>query len=199
MRNRPTPTSIIVGASLLAMSLAACGSTEEAVDDATGTASSVVEEVDAGEEMSDAGDEMTDLSEQLTAADLEAAIGDADVSTLFTVLGIAGFDDVADADAFTLFAPNDSAFAALDQELLTELLADPDRLRDILQDHLLDEVVMAGDLPSEGTVTANGGLELQFDLSGDQPTVNGIPILRTDVTVGDRGVVHVIDGLLLEE
>ncbi len=58
---------------------------------------------------------------------------------------------------------------------------------------------MASDLTDGATVTSNGGLELTFDLSGDQPTVNGIPIVRTDVSVDDRGVVHVIDGLLLDE
>ena len=200
---RPSTRLLIapfVGLAALA-TLAACGDTNDVendlgatVDDAEATAESLVDEAD------EAGvneDEVTGAAEG-TADDLRAAIGDDDLATLFQALDAAGFDDIAEAERFTFFAPNDGAFAALDADVLAGLLADPDALRGVLRDHLLDEIVLAADLPADGTVTTTGGLELTFDLSGDQPTVNGVPIVRTDVTVDDRGVVHVIDGVLLE-
>jgi len=188
-----------VGVALALSLFTACGDAEEAADEAETTASSVLEdgEVSTGE-AGEAIDEVTEIVEGTSIADLQAAVGDDELATLFTAFEVAGFDDIAEAENFTLFAPNDGAFAAIDGDLLADLLSDPDGLRDILRDHLLDTQVFAADIPADGTVTTTGGLELTFDLTGDQPTVNGIPIVRTDVSVDDRGVIHVIDGLLLE-
>lgn len=200
--HRPSPRLLATAALALApvAVLAGCGDSDDdldaAVDEASATASSVIEE--GADEGTITEDEVTEAA-QTSAEQLEAAVGDDELATLFQALDAAGFDDIAEAERFTFFAPDDGAFAAIDTELLSDLLADPDALRDILRDHLLDDLVMAADLSDGATVTATGGLELTFDLSGDQPTVNGIPIVRTDVTVDDRGVVHVIDGLLLEE
>lgn len=179
--------------------LAGCGSSDEALTDAESSASSVLDDGAISNQEADvAVDAATDAAEGTSIEDLRTAVGDDELVTLFTALEVAGFDDIAEAENFTFFAPNDGAFAAIDTELLGELLADPEQLRDILQDHLVDAQIFAADIPADGTVTTTGGLELIFDLSGDQPTVNGIPIERTDVTVDDRGVIHVIDGLLLE-
>jgi len=188
-----------VGIALALALLAACGDAEEATDEAETTASSVLEDGEvSNDEADEAVDEVTETVEGTSIADLQAAVGDDELATLFTAFEVAGFDDIAEAENFTFFAPNDGAFAAIDGDLLADLLSDPDGLRDILQDHLLDTQVFAADIPADGTVTTTGGLELTFDLTGDQPTVNGIPIVRTDVSVDDRGVIHVIDGLLLE-
>lgn len=197
---KPNNTIITVaGATLSLALLAGCGASDEALDDVETSVSSVVEDGDITEgELDEAADEAAAEADDISIADLEAAVGDEELATLFTALEVAGFDDIAEAESFTFFAPNDGAFAAIDADLLAELLADPDKLRDILQDHLLDTTVFAADIPADGSVTTTGGLELTFDLTGDQPTVNGIPIVRTDVSVDDRGVIHVIDGLLLE-
>ncbi len=201
-RPRSRRLTIATLAPLAAMAaLSGCGDAgdddvDAAVDQAEATASSVIEE--GAVDTDGAEDELPNVAES-SADQLRDAVGDDDLATLFQVLDAAGFDDIAEAERFTFFAPNDGAFAAIDADLLAELLADPEGLRDILQDHLLDDIVVASDLTDGATVTSNGGLELTFDLSGDQPTVNGIPIVRTDVSVDDRGVVHVIDGLLLDE
>ena len=197
MIQRPAPRLLAAAAAVSLGLLAGCGDSDDALDDAEATAESVVDDGAASEE--ELTEEATDLVEGTSVDDLRAAIDDDDIATLFEVLDVAGFDDIAEAESFTFFAPDDGAFAAIDADLLAELLADPDALREVLRDHLLDQTVLAADLPADGTVTTTGGLELSFDLSGDEATVNGIPIVRTDVTVDDRGVVHVIDGLLLEE
>lgn len=198
--HQPIPRLLTIAA-IAIVALTGCGDTgdddvDAAVDDAEVTVSSLVE--DGTDELDTTEDELAGVAGS-SAEQLRDAVGDDELATLFQALDAAGFDDIAEAERFTFFAPNDGAFAAIDTELLTELLADPEGLRDVLRDHLLDDIVMAGDLTDGASVTSNGGLELTFDLSDDQPTVNGIPIVRTDVSIDDRGVVHVIDGLLLEE
>lgn len=125
-----------------------------------------------------------------------AEVDDPDLSSLTSAMDLAAFSDLEAADAFTFFAPNNRAFAALDPDDLADLLADPDALAAVLRGHLVDRTVMAADIPD--STTSVGGLQLDFDSSGDALTVNGITIVRTDVTV-DGGVVHVIDGVLLAD
>lgn len=193
MRHRPI-TSIASAVSLAAvLTLSACGSSDDEAGDDVTTTEAATDDATNGEIEPEEVLEDAELSYEAIAD----ALDDPTVSTLFVALDAAGFDDLADAEAFTFFAPNDGASDAVDTELLGELLADPDRLQGILRNHVLDSVVMSSELPTDGSVTTTGGLELTFDTSGDTPTVNGIEIVRTDVTV-DGGVIHVIDGLLLE-
>ncbi len=182
----PSFRSLVVPLIGLSLVLAACGSDDDTSLEETAT--SIAEEADAAAE---------DVEDAVESGDLQTQLGEDDLATLFSAMDAAGFDDIAQAEAFTFFAPNDSAFSQIDADTLADLLADPEQLREVLRDHLLDEVVEAGELSDGATVTSTGGLELTFDLSGDTPTVNGIEIVRTDLMV-DGGVVHVIDGVLLE-
>lgn len=199
---RPSTRLLTVAAMVVLLAIvSACGDTDD-LDEEVGTAAeeaeSLADELEDGtvtDELSE--DEVAETVESSADA-LREAVGDDELTLLFEALDLVGFDDIAEAERFTFFAPNDGAFAAVDGDLLAELLADSDALTGLLRNHLLDDVVLAADIPADGTVTTTGGLELTFDLSGDRPTVNGIAIVRTDVMVDDRGVVHVIDGLLLE-
>lgn len=199
MPTRTNPRMLAAGAALALGLLAGCGDSDDALDEAETTAESVLDDgAVSDEETDEVVEDATEVAEATSISDLQSAVGDEELDTLFNVLDVAGFDDIAEAERFTFFAPNDGAFSAVDADLLAELLADPDALRDILQDHLVEDIVFAVDIPTDGTVSTTGGLELTFDLSGEQPTVNGIPIVSTDYAVDDRGVIHVIDGLLLE-
>ncbi len=173
---------------VLALLAAACGSDGDALD---------VDTSDVSSEISDVLDGDTGVDEQASQAgrELEAQLGQADLSTLYSAMDLIGFDRLDPEETFTFFAPNDSAFAAVDADRLASLVAGPTQLGAILEDHLISETVMAGEL-TDGTITSEGGLELLIDLTGPVPTVNGIEIVETDLTVGN-GVVHVIDGVLL--
>ncbi len=174
----------------LALFLGACGSSSsdasEVIDDATNEVSEQVAEADTEE-----------ISDEVSAAgqQLQAQIEEADLSTLYTALDLVGFDEINTDQPFTFFAPNDSAFSSMSAEEMAELLADPDALRQVLSNHYLDTTVMAADLASTPSATSTGGLELDFDTTGETPTVNGIDIVRTDITA-QNGVIHIIDGVL---
>ncbi len=178
---RPVPRRIARLALLVPLVVAACGS--EAVDDAVAQAEQTVE--------SATGADVVTYGEAFAAE-----VDDPDLSSLTSAMDLAAFSDLDATDAFTFFAPNDPAFAALDPDDLADLLADPDALAGVLRAHLVDRTVMAADLPD--STTSVGGLQLEFDTTGDIPTVNGVSIVRTDVMV-DGGVVHVIDGVLLAD
>ncbi|MEZ5225924.1 MAG: fasciclin domain-containing protein [Acidimicrobiales bacterium] len=176
----------------LALLLAACGSDASDISSAVDDASSEVSDQIEGADTEALSDDVSNAGQQL-----QSQIQEADLSTLYTAMDLVGFDQISTAEAFTFFAPNDSAFSAMSADEMADLLADPDALRQVLEDHYLDTTVMAADLATTPSATSAGGLELVFDTSGDTPTVNGIEIVRSDITL-ENGVVHIIDGVLMD-
>jgi transforming growth factor-beta-induced protein len=96
------------------------------------------------------------------------------------------------AGPFTVFAPDDAAFAAASGVTAT-LTAD--ELRDVLLYHVVtgSAPVTSGDLTNGDVATALGPT-VTIDVAG--PTVNGAAITLADLH-GTNGVVHVIDTVLL--
>ena len=184
-QSRTRAVALTIG---LTLAVAACGSDAASLgDDAEGAASDVSEAV-----------ESSDVESAMQAgSDLQEQLGETDLSTLYSAMDLVGFDRLDTDEPFTFFAPNDSGFAALDADQLAALMADPASLGSILEDHLVTDTLMSGDLV-DGTIMSEGGLDLVIDTSGPVPTVNGIEIVKTDLTV-NNGVVHVIDGALLRE
>lgn len=98
---------------------------------------------------------------------------------------------------FTVFAPTDAAFAAVDAELLEALLADPTNLlADILLYHVAPITALAGELTDGQLVTTVNGEDVTITLDGGNVLVNGALVTVADL-VADNGVVHVIDAVLL--
>jgi transforming growth factor-beta-induced protein len=96
---------------------------------------------------------------------------------------------------YTVFAPTDDAFAALGEETINALLADPTgQLTDILTFHVVND-----------TLSVNQVLN---DADGWLPTLNGTPALVSGGTIdganivlfnirASNGVIHVIDSVML--
>lgn len=98
---------------------------------------------------------------------------------------------------FTVFAPTDDAFAALDPVLLEALLADPTNLlADILTYHVAPIAALSGDLSDGQMVTTVNGESVTITLDGGNVLVNGALVTLADLEA-DNGVVHVIDAVLL--
>ena len=132
---------------------------------------------------------------------IAAVAAAAEFNTLLTAATAAGLDGVlADCDAgpFTVFAPTDAAFAALDEELLAAALGDPDGLlTDILSYHIVPGYLQSGAVLAETELaTLLEGTSLAID--ADAVTVNGVAISGVD-NLACNGVVHVIDEVLLPD
>ena len=122
-----------------------------------------------------------------------AATSAGDFTNLLAALDEAGLTKTLKGDGpFTVFAPNDAAFAAT--TLPADLMSDPAALADLLNYHVVPGLYTAADLTDGMTLeTAQGG-QLVIDLS-DGAKVNGINISVPDV-MADNGVIHVIDAVL---
>ena len=102
---------------------------------------------------------------------------------------------LASPGPFTVFAPTDAAFAALGQDAINALLADPSgALTNILLQHVVNGVAEGRNI-FDGMLISNLAAEnIEIGTQGAL-TVNGINISVADI-FADNGVVHVIDAVI---
>jgi transforming growth factor-beta-induced protein len=101
---------------------------------------------------------------------------------------------------FTVFAPNDAAFAALSQATLDKIMGDPAIVRDVVYFHITPGKYMAKDLPELKECktmcpTANAGI-MTFTKMGEKYMVNNATIVQPDM-VATNGVAQGIDAVML--
>ena len=115
---------------------------------------------------------------------IEAA-GEAGFSTLLKALEAGALTEFLGGDGpFTLLAPTDEAFAALAPELLNRLLADEERLNNLLRYHVLQGRYTASDLTGLDTVTTLEGSDLQVE-TDDGVRLDEATVVRL-TSSGDR-------------
>ncbi len=128
---------------------------------------------------------------------VDEASGRGELSTLVTAVSAAGLVDTLESEGpFTVFAPNNEAFAALPPGTLAALLADPKALGNILTYHVVSGDLKAADVLSSDTLKTVQGGSLKITNGEDGPRVNGAKILKTDIDASN-GTIHIIDGVLL--
>jgi transforming growth factor-beta-induced protein len=123
------------------------------------------------------------------------------LTTLTSAVQAAGLVDTLNGEGpFTVFAPNNEAFAAIPPADLDDILADPVWLTEILLYHVVPgESLSAADLAAAGSVVTAQGDELTITTEPDGSlSINGGAAMLTcsDITT-ENATVHVIDAVLL--
>jgi len=144
---------------------------------------------------------------------VEAAVSNKDFSTLVTTLKAADLVGALSGEGpFTVFAPNNDAFAKIDSETLGNLLKPENvkALTNILTYHVVSGKLMASDVASalksgygKAKLTALNGQTLtarskdgKIFLEDTQGNMS--QIIATDVA-GSNGVIHVISSVVMPE
>ncbi|ACC82565.1 fasciclin domain-containing protein [Nostoc sp. UCD121] len=96
---------------------------------------------------------------------------------------------------FTVFAPNDDAFAKLPPGTIQTLLQNIPQLTRILKYHVVPGKLLKADLAELGTVNSVEGSPIKIH-SLDGFEVKNATVLAADIEA-DNGVVHVIDTVIL--
>ncbi len=118
-------------------------------------------------------------------------------TTLLTAIEAAGLTETLMGEGpYTVFAPTDEAFAAVDEDTLNALLADPEALSEVLLYHVVAGAVPAADVVTLDSATTVQGSDVEIVLDGDTVTVNGANVIQTDIQTSN-GIIHVIDAVLL--
>ena len=130
---------------------------------------------------------------------VDIVVNSPDHNTLETAVIAAELaDDLSGTGPFTVFAPTDAAFAAIDPTTLNALLADPTGdLATILSHHVVVGVADSGTIMNGQSIGNLIAQNLTFSTAGGL-TINGANITVTDLRA-ENGVVHVIDAVMLPE
>ena len=136
---------------------------------------------------------------QSSQADIvDTAISAGSFNTLVAAVEAAGLVDTLKGEGpFTVFAPTDDAFAAIPQETLDALLADPTGdLTQILLYHVVPGKVMAADVTDGLEATTAQGETVKFSVVDGTVKINDATIVTTDIETSN-GVIHVIDAVIM--
>ena len=126
-----------------------------------------------------------------SAEDLATAntlVGDLRSTGLYGTLGQEG--------PYTVFAPTNSALEAINADTLRD---QPALLEEVLRYHVVEgERITSSDIQDGETVMSLEGTDLNFTVNAEgNVEVNGVPLATTDIKTRN-GVIHLIDGVLLE-
>ncbi len=128
---------------------------------------------------------------------LQTAKGAGIFNTLLAAVDAAGLTATLQGDGpFTVFAPTDDAFAAIDPAALNALLADPPALAAILAYHVVPGALGAAEVLASSALTTVNGANAAISLDNDgNPRIDDAIIIATDIGARN-GIVHVIDRVI---
>jgi len=130
---------------------------------------------------------------------IDTAVAAESFKTLASAVTAAGLiDTLKGTGPFTVFAPNDEAFAKLPAGTVDDLLKDIPKLKAILTYHVVAGKVMAADvLKMDGqSATTINGETLQISTTGGVKLNGNVHVTKTDIEC-TNGVIHIVDTVLL--
>ena len=211
-RTRKLSAAVSVG--VLALTLAACGSSDAgtaAVPAATESAESMESSPSAAPSMASAmgepfgpgcaavpADGAGSFTGMATAPVATAASANPLLSTLVTAVTEAGLVDTLNtAEGITVFAPSNDAFAKVPAADLEALLADKAMLTKVLTYHVVGETVTPEQLGTAGPFASLEGGEVAATGSGEEFTVNDNANVVCGGVQTANATVYIIDSVLM--
>lgn len=127
---------------------------------------------------------------------VDIAVGAGSFTTLVAAVQAAGLVEALKSPGpFTVFAPNDDAFAKLPPGTVQTLVQNPPQLGRILKFHVVSGKLTKADLEKLGSVTSLEGSLIPINCS-DGFEVKNATVLAPDIEA-DNGMIHVIDTVIL--
>ena len=128
---------------------------------------------------------------------VDTAVAAGSFTTLVTAVQAADLVDTLKGQGpFTVFAPNDDAFAKIPAADLNALVADKAALTNVLTYHVVAGKVMAADVVNLTSAKTVQGQDLKIEVKDGNVFVNGAKVIATDIETSN-GVIHVLDTVVL--
>ena len=141
-----------------------------------------------------------------TTTDAPAAAGTiVDVATsagsygsLLGLLDSSGLSaDLQGAGPFTVLAPSDDAFGAIDAADLDALKADPAKLKEVLLSHVVPGTLKAADFTDGQQLKTLAGTVINVGVADGTVSFNGVDVATPDIAASN-GVIHGLSGVILD-
>ena len=127
---------------------------------------------------------------------VDIAVGAGCFETLVAAVKAAGLvETLKSPGAFTVFAPNDAAFAKLPPGTVQTLVQNPPQLARILTFHVVPGKFKQADLAQVSSLTSVEGSPIPIRAAHGFEVKNAT-VLAADIEA-DNGVIHVIDTVIL--
>jgi uncharacterized surface protein with fasciclin (FAS1) repeats len=128
---------------------------------------------------------------------VDTAVAAGSFTTLVTAVQAADLVDTLKGEGpFTVFAPNDAAFAKIPAADLNALVADKAALTNVLTYHVVAGKVMAADVVNLSSAKTVQGQDLKIEVIDGSVFVNGAKVIATDIQTSN-GVIHVLDSVVM--
>lgn len=140
---------------------------------------------------------MTHSTDNQSQKDI-VGIASESAKTLAAAVTAAGLVETLQGDGpFTVFAPTDAAFAAIQSDVDTLLKPENKaKLTNILTYHVVSGKAMASDLKDGQELTTVQGGKLKVSIKDGKVMINDANVTSADVHASN-GIVHVIDKVIL--
>ena len=130
----------------------------------------------------------------------EVVSQDARLAMLFKAVTAAGLAEQLggrNEGPWTVLAPSNEAFAALGEDTIKMLLADPSQLANVLSAHVIPSRIRRSDMIAQRSArTLLGRDAVSFSLVDGKVTVAGADIIASDIEASN-GVIHIIDRVII--
>lgn len=130
---------------------------------------------------------------------VETAASSGQFNTLVAALKAAGLDEtLAGPGPYTVFAPDDAAFAKLPDGTVETLLkpGNKARLTEILTYHVVPGKVTSADVANLQEAKTVNGKMLAVRTQGDAVMINDARVTQADIMTSN-GVIHVVDAVII--
>lgn len=128
---------------------------------------------------------------------VDIAVSTEGFSTLVAAVKAADLvDTLKTPGPFTVFAPNDAAFAKLPPGTVGTLVQNPPQLARILKYHVVAGKLTKADLSKVDSVDSVEGSSIAINCNGDSFEVKNATAIAADIEA-DNGIIHVIDNVIL--
>jgi uncharacterized surface protein with fasciclin (FAS1) repeats len=128
---------------------------------------------------------------------VDIAVNNEGFSTLVTAVKAASLvEALQSAGPFTVFAPNDAAFAKLPAGTITTLVQNIPQLARILTYHVVAGRYKKEDLIGVKSLASLEGSQIDLNIAEDRFEANNATIIAADIEA-ENGIIHVIDTVML--
>jgi len=134
----------------------------------------------------------------LAKTTIELLAEDPKMSTLVGLVTKAGLVNAINSGTFTIFAPNDDAFAALSTTTLNALADDVTALTNVLKYHVVQGSIPSSAAKNELQLVTLNTQKVRFNIYSHNHvvTIEGSKIIEFDRTASN-GVIHVLESVMM--
>lgn len=128
---------------------------------------------------------------------VDIAVSAGSFETLVTAVKVAGLVEALKSPGpFTVFAPNDEAFANLPPGTVQTLVQNPPQLARILKYHVVAGKLTQADLAQVDEVSSLEGSPIKINAKNDVFEVKNATVIAANIEA-DNGIIHVLNRVIL--